>query len=256
MSIAQSVKGWLLGFLIVGLFVLARILPLAQWIEEPMRWVDRLGIWAPLIFGLLYIVATILMVPGSVITVAAGAIFGLFIGTMTVSLASTAGAILAFMIARYLIRDKIAQYVKRYPKFDAVDQAIGKEGWKIVALLRLSPVVPFNLQNYLYGLTAIQLKPYALASWVAMLPGTLMYVYLGYLGRVSLEAVGRGEIQHGLVEWTMLVVGLLATIAATWYVTGLARRAVKERMETEEAKETESSKKAFTNLNPHSKNRS
>jgi uncharacterized membrane protein YdjX (TVP38/TMEM64 family) len=254
MSIAQSVKGLLFGLLIIGLFVLARTLPLAQWIEELMRWVDRLGVWAPLVFGLLYIVATVLMVPGSVITVAAGAVFGLFIGTMTVSLASTAGATLAFLIARYLIRDKIAQSIERHPKFDAVDQAIGKEGWKIVALLRLSPVVPFNLQNYLYGLTAIQLKPYVLASWVAMLPGTFMYVYLGYLGRVSLEAVARGEIQHGPIEWAMLVVGLLATVAVTWYVTRLARRAIKERMEAEEAKEAPDSKRSPVGLNPHSTN--
>ena len=117
-------------------------------------------------------------------------------GTIIVSLASTTGAALAFVIARYLARDSVARWVRRSPRFEAIDRAIGEEGWKIVALLRLSPAVPFNLQNYLYGLTKIRFWPCVLTSWAAMLPGTLMYVYLGVVGRAGLEAASGGRARR------------------------------------------------------------
>jgi uncharacterized membrane protein YdjX (TVP38/TMEM64 family) len=233
-------RRWLfLGILIIGLFFLISMLPFAQWIQALMRWVDQLGLWAPLVFGFIYAIATVLMVPAFVLTIAAGSIFGLLIGTIIVSLASTIGAALAFLIARYLARCWVTQQLKRYPKFEALDQAIGKEGWKIVALLRLSPLVPFNLQNYLYGLTAIHFWPYVLTSWIAMLPGTLLYVYLGYIGQLSLAAISQGESQKGPLQWSMLVIGFLATIAVSWYVAQLARQAIQERTKIEEKGHTQ-----------------
>lgn len=234
MSAFQKVRWLLLGVLLVGLFFSIRWLPVEQGIQTVMTWIDQMGFWGPLAFGLIYAMATVLMIPASLLTIAAGAVFGLLTGIITVSLASTIGATFAFLIARYLARDWLSQQLRRDPKFAAVDQAIGREGWKIVALLRLSPLVPFNLQNYLYGLTTIRFWPYVLTSWAAMLPGTFMYVYVGYMGQVSLESAYpyRDEIQRRPLQWIILVIGLLATAAVLWYVNRLAHQAIQERIET------------------------
>jgi uncharacterized membrane protein YdjX (TVP38/TMEM64 family) len=178
----------------------------------------------PLLPGGVYVVATLLFIPGSLLTLAAGTLYGLVLGTVVVSLASTTGAALAFLIARYAARDRVRPIMEQSPKLAAVDEAIGLQGWKIVALLRLSPAVPFNLQNYLYGATAIRFWPCVLVSWIAMLPGTFMYVYIGSLGH-SLAA-GRPTMP---AEWVLRGVGLLATVVVTAYVARLARDAIQQR---------------------------
>lgn len=157
--------------LVVSLFLWLRLMPLDQAAAYVIDRIEGLGLWGPVALGLLYVAATLLFIPGWILTLAAGAVYGLVVGTITVSLASTTGAALAFLIARYWVRDRVYHRIRRSPKLAAVDQAIGEEGWKIVALLRLSPAVPFNLQNYLYGVTAVRFWPCMLASWVAMLPG-------------------------------------------------------------------------------------
>ncbi len=185
---------WCSIVLIVGaLLWLVRSLPVDRAVTALNTWVQDLGFWGPLVFGLIYVVATVLLLPASALTLAAGAVFGLAEGLITVSLASTTGAALALLIARYLARDKIMELARRNPKFEAIDQAIGERGWKIVALLRLSPAVPFNIQNYFYGVTGIRFWTCVLTSWVAMLPGTLMYVYLGHIGGQGLEAVAGAD---------------------------------------------------------------
>lgn len=231
--IFQKIRWLLLGVLVISLFFLTQGLPLAQWIHRLMIWIAQLGFWAPLVFGLIYAMATVLMIPASILTITAGAVFGLAIGTIVVSLASTIGAALTFLIARYLARYWVAEQLKRYPNFRAIDQAIGKEGWKIVALLRLSPLIPFSLQNYLYGLTAIQFWPYVLTSWIAMLPGTFIYIYLGYISRLSLAATSQNGVQHGPLQWSLLIIGFLATIAVSWYIVQLARQAIQKRIKNE-----------------------
>jgi len=232
--LAHHARWLLVAAAVLALFAAARLLPLAQWTETLLGRIEALGLWAPLVFALVCVVAVVLMAPAWVLTVAAGAAFGLALGTATASLASTLGAILAFLVARYLARERAARYLGRHPKFQAVDGAIGREGWKIVALLRLSPAIPFNLQNYLYGLTAIRFWPFALASWVAMLPGTFMYVYLGYAGRSVLTATAGDAAERDPLQWAMLCVGLLATVTVTVYVTRLARRAIREHMQKTE----------------------
>ncbi len=224
---AGAVKLISVAAIALSLFLIARRLPVGEMVESLSGLVRGLGVWGAIVYGLIYIVAVVALVPASALTIAAGAIFGLVAGTITVSLASTTGAALAFLIARYLARDAVARRVRRYPKFGAIDRAIGEGGWKIVAMLRLSPAVPFNLQNYLYGLTKIRFWPCVLTSWVTMLPGTLMYVYLGHAGRAGLEAASGGR-SRGPGEWALIVVGLLATVAVTVYVTRLARRAMRE----------------------------
>lgn len=216
---------WLLAALaLVALVVGARTLPVADWIRASTDAVASLGWLGPIAFGGAYVVAVLLLVPGSLITLAAGALFGVVVGTALVSIASTTAAALAFLLARSALRDRVQALAVRRPRFAAIDAAVGRGGWKVVALLRLSPVVPFNLSNYLFGLTPVSFWPYVLASWVAMFPATLAYVYLGYTGRAGALAVAGAETGRSPLEWSLLGVGLLATLAVTLYLTRLARR--------------------------------
>ncbi len=230
--LASGVKWVSVLVTVAALLVIARLLPIQNWLDWLRQRIDT-GVWGAILFGLIYVAATVLFVPGLILTIAAGAVFGLLTGTLIVSLASTTGAALAFLIARYLARDKVAEMARRNPKFDAIDKAIGEGGWKIVALLRLSPAVPFNLQNYLYGLTPIRFWPYVLTSWLAMAPGTLMYVYIGHVTGV---AVG-GERRRSPAEWVALGVGLAATIGVTVYVTYLARKQLQKQTHIADAAE-------------------
>jgi uncharacterized membrane protein YdjX (TVP38/TMEM64 family) len=222
---ASWVKGISIAIILISLLLGMRALPLERLSDALQSAIQRWGVWGPVFFGAIYAVAVVCLIPGSLLTLAGGAVFGLAQGTLIVSLAATTGAAMAFLLARYLAREKVQRYVRQSPKLSAVDQAIGEEGWKIVALLRLSPAVPFTLQNYLYGVTAIRFWPCILTSWVAMLPGTFMYVYLGSLGS---QALAGGETSTA--EWIARGVGLLATAAVTVYLTRLARRAMQERV--------------------------
>ncbi|MBI3192573.1 MAG: TVP38/TMEM64 family protein [Pedosphaera parvula] len=187
-------------------------------LEEVVQWIDGLGYLGPLVFVLLYITSCILLLPGSVLTLGAGLVFGLVKGFLCVSIGSTIGATLCFLIGRYLARDWVARKIERNEKFKAVDQAIAQEGWKIVGLLRLSPVFPFNVLNYSLGLTRVSLRDYVLASWIGMMPGTMMYVYFGTLGR----GIPRDN--------PLLIVGLIATVLATVLITRSAQRALARRV--------------------------
>lgn len=230
--------GWIrlvsAALIVLGLLVLVRQLPIDRLVRWLIAWVEGLGVWGALAFAGAYIVAVVVFVPGSAITLAAGALFGLLWGTVIVSLASTTAAALAFLISRYLARDRVRRWAQRYPRFGAIDRAIGEGGWRIVALLRLSPAVPYTVSNYLYGLTAVRFGPYVLASWLAMLPGTFLYVYLGYIGRAGLVAAAEGETGRSVWEWVMLGAGLVATAVVTVYITRLARRAIREQTPLEE----------------------
>ncbi len=191
-----------------------------------------LGPWAPLAFVLIYIAATVAMLPASVLTLAGAALFGFWTAYLAVTFGSVIGAACAFLIARYGARSRVEKTAAKYPKFRAIDDAITEGGWRIVALLRLSPAVPFNLQNYLYGLTNIRFWPYVLTSWLAMIPGTLMYVYLGHAAG---QAVSDRSRTPG--EWILLGLGLVATIVVSVYITKLARRKLAEQSSLSEIEE-------------------
>jgi uncharacterized membrane protein YdjX (TVP38/TMEM64 family) len=216
-----------LAVAIVALMAAVRLLPVADWLRAFNDWIGGVGPLGIVMYATVYALATVLFLPGWILTVGAGIAFGLLWGTVAVSLGSTAGAALAFLIARYVARDAVATWSRTDPRFSAIDRAIGEKGWKIVALLRLSPLVPFNLSNYVYGLTAVRFWPYVLASWIAMLPGTVLYVYLGVIGKASLEAAA-GAAERDPLEYVFLGAGLAATVAVTIYVTRLARQALKQ----------------------------
>jgi uncharacterized membrane protein YdjX (TVP38/TMEM64 family) len=194
-----------------------------------LRWVEGLGAAGAAVYVALYVVACVLFIPGSLLGLGAGAIYGVARGAALVSLASTLGAAAAFLLGRYLARGWVASRIAGNPRFAAIDAAVGREGWKIVLLTRLSPVFPFNLLNYAYGLTRVSLRGYVLASWVGMFPGTLLYVYLGSLaGRLA----GIGTAAEGAtgVRWALTVLGLGATAAVTLFVARLARRALASKV--------------------------
>lgn len=193
------------------------------WLQRALAAVAQLGPWGPLVFATVYIVATVLLVPGSALTLAAGALFGVAWGMVIVSLASTVAAVAAFLIGRFLARDFVAARTARNPAFAALDRALGRDGWKIVALARLSPAFPYTLLNYAFGLTRVRFTHYVLTSWLAMLPGTLLYVYLG-----SLANAGARVAEKTPFEWALYAVGFAATIAVTVVISRGTRRAIKE----------------------------
>jgi len=203
----------------LALLVAARLLPVREWLESFQGWVRGMGAAGMFLYGAVYIVAALLFVPGIVLTLGAGFLFGLGWGVVLVSAASTISAALAFLIARYFAREAVEKLARKDPRFEAIDRAIGKEGWKVVALLRLSPLVPFSLSNYLYGLTSVRFGPYVATSWAAMLPATVLYVYLGAAGRTIGE-----KTQRSPWEWVLLGVGLAATAAVTVLLTRVAKR--------------------------------
>ena len=213
-----------LAALTVALLVAARVLPVRQWLAELNGSVAHLGIWGIILFVAGYILATVLFFPASVLTVGAGFVFGVFLGTVIVSIASTIGAALAFLIARYVARDQIEQKLSSNQKFKKVDRAIGEQGAKLVFLLRLSPLIPFNLSNYFYGLTAVKFWPYVLASWIGMLPGTLLYVYLGAAGKAGLSGTAGQTSGRSLWEYLLFGIGLIATVIVTVWLTRIAHR--------------------------------
>lgn len=172
-------------------------------------------------FGAAYTVAALLFVPGAALTLLAGGLFGLGWGIVIVAVATSAADATSFLVGRYLARGAVERLTRRYPRFGAVDQAIAQGGWRVVALLRLSPTIPYSASNYLYGLTSIPFLPYLLTSGVFTLPGTFVYVYLGYVGAETIGGRGRTP-----AEWTLLAVGVVAALVATAYVTVLARRAL------------------------------
>ncbi|MDE2290579.1 MAG: TVP38/TMEM64 family protein, partial [Elusimicrobia bacterium] len=177
-------------------------------------------------FVLLYAAAAVAFLPGSVLTLGAGAAFGLWRGFILVSLGSTLGACAAFLVGRFLLRGWVERRLARFPAFAAVAAAVGAEGWKVVLLTRLSPVLPFNLLNYAYGLTPVSLGEYAWASWVGMMPGTMLYVYLGTAAGRLARGGGRTPAQEALFAG-----GLAATALAAWLVGRKAKEALARRVE-------------------------
>jgi uncharacterized membrane protein YdjX (TVP38/TMEM64 family) len=226
----SSVWKWLaFGVILLGLVVAARLLPVAQWLEAFNAWVGHLGPWGIALFIVVYVLATVLLLPGSVLTVGAGFVFGLGWAFFAVSIGSTVGAALAFLVSRFVARERVETMAKGNETFRRIDQAIGEQGAKLIFLLRLSPLIPFNLSNYFYGLTAVKFWPYVLASWIGMMPGTLLYVYLGTAGKAGLQAASGADSGRSPLEWTFLGVGLAATIAVTIWVTKIARNALRKK---------------------------
>lgn len=226
----SSVWKWLaFAVILLGFGAAARFLPVDQWLGAFNEWVGQLGPWGVVVFIAVYVLATVLLLPGSILTLGAGFVFGLGWGLFAVSIGSTLGAALAFLVSRFVARRRIEAMAGGNETFQRIDRAIGEQGAKLVFLLRLSPVIPFNLSNYFYGLTSVGFWPYVLASWIGMLPGTLLYVYLGTAGRAGLQAAAGADSGRSPLEWTFLGVGLAATVLVTVWVTKIAKNALQKK---------------------------
>ncbi len=198
-------------------------------LREALKWIERLGYIGGLAFILIYIIATVAFLPGSILTLGAGVVFGVILGSIYVFIGATLGAIAAFLVGRYLARGWIDKKIEGNQKFAAIDKAVAHEGFKIVLLTRLSPVFPFNLLNYAFGVTGVRLKDYALAS-IGMFPGTVMYVYIGSLAGDLARIGGENQPTDPTIQWIIRIVGLIATVAVTVYVTHIARKALAEKV--------------------------
>lgn len=213
------------------------VLPIGRWLAAFLEHVQALGVWGPLAVAAAYIPAALLAIPGSILTLGAGLLFGVALGTVTVSIGSTLGALAAFLIARRTGGRALARRIEASPRFRALSRAIEGQGLRIVLLTRLSPAFPYNVLNYAYGLTPVRTRDYLLGTWLGMLPGTLMYVYLGSaLTNLSQLAAGTapddtGSTARQIFFWG----GLAATIAVTVLVTRIARRALRQAATSDDA---------------------
>jgi uncharacterized membrane protein YdjX (TVP38/TMEM64 family) len=214
--------------IVAGLVILGRYFGAAHALASVLDWVHSLGAIAPLVFILIYIAACIAFVPGAILTIGAGVLFGPLWGSIYASIAATTGATCAFLIGRYLVRGAIVRRLAHFPRWSAIDAAIGERGWKIVGLIRLSPIFPFNLLNYAFGLTRVSLRDYVLASWAGMLPATVMYVYIGAVAGDLTVAAGAAS-RRTPQWWVIDVVGLIATIAVALYAAHIARRVLRHQ---------------------------
>ena len=196
-------------------------------LKDTLLWIETLGSIGAITFISIYIVSTVAFLPAFILTLGAGVLFGVWLGSIYVFIGATLGSITAFLVGRYLARDWVAKKIAGNDKFAAIDRAVSKEGLKIVLLTRLSPAFPFNLLNYAFGVTGVSVRDYVIGS-IGMIPGTIMFVYIGSLAG-NLALIGTAtQPTNPTLQWTIRIVGLIATVAVTVYVTRLAKQALAE----------------------------
>ena len=233
-------KQAILAVALVALVIAAFTLPIVDWLAAFFAWVQANPAIAWAVFIAFYVDAVVLMLPGSLLTLGAGYLFGLGYGFAIVSFASTVGATCAFLVGRFFARQWVASKLSAMPRFSALDRAVGARGALVVLLTRLSPAFPFTLLNYALGLTQVPLKTYLLVSWLGMMPGTLLYVYLGSIAQ-NLTAVFSGELAESPVGNTLLYLGLAATLALTVLITRFASGALDQHLDTSNAADEKAS---------------
>ncbi|MFP6664398.1 MAG: VTT domain-containing protein [Deltaproteobacteria bacterium] len=224
-KIAQSssrIGLWLGALAVVAALVLASwLLPVAEWLAAFQQWVRGLGALGWGVYALVYAICVVFFVPASVLTLGAGAVYGLGVGVGVVLVGASLGATLSFLLARTFLRSRIEEMTAGNARFLALDRAIAAQGARIVLLVRLSPIFPFTWLNYAFGLTGVATLPYVAASIVGMIPGTFAYVYLGM---AAAGAATGGDSARTLIN----IVGAAATLAVTIFVARLASRAIAE----------------------------
>lgn len=226
----MSKKALALAALLLSVVISAIFLPVAETLLALFDWVDANRNISWLVFIVFYVLATVLALPGSLLTLAAGFLFGLGYGLAIVSFASTTGATCAFLVGRFLARDWVAEKLQGLPRFSALDKAVGEQGAVVVLLTRLSPIFPFSLLNYGLGLTQVKLSHYVLASWLGMIPGTVLYVYLGSIAS-NLTSIFAGDLADLPASSWLFYLGLGATAVLTVAITRIATRALNNKLE-------------------------
>lgn len=222
-----------LALLLAALLLIPALvfLPVNAWLLAIVEWARGAGALGVLVFILLYVAAAVLFIPGSLLTLGAGFLYGPLLGFGVVSVASTLGATLAFLLGRTVARGWISDKLQGRRGFAAVDRAVERAGFKMVLLLRLSPIFPFIVLNYALGLTRVRAGHYVLGSWLGMMPGTLLYVYLGSLITSAAELTSGERPEAGALGYGVLALGLVATLAFVVVITRIARRALDQELQ-------------------------
>jgi uncharacterized membrane protein YdjX (TVP38/TMEM64 family) len=216
-------------------FLVITLLPVGKVVAKLDVLLDRMGPFAMAVFVVLYVIDALILGPAWLFALVAGLAFGLVKGGLLVWASATIAAAIGFLMARYFARHRVEKLAKKNEKYVAVDRAIKRHGWKVVLLLRISPLLPYTISNYIYGLTAVDFVHYLVASAIGLVPMVAVYVSVGAAGREAALAAAGGR-QHSVVEIVVLALGLLFTIAAAILI---ARAARKELVEMRVAKETE-----------------
>ena len=196
------------------------IMPVALWIDGFRLWILQLGLVGLLAFVLLYVVITVVLGPASALTLTAGLAYGAW-GFPLVVLSATLAAAVAFLLGRYAAQDRVNRWINKDPRLQSLNQAVSDEGWRVVGLLRLSPLIPYGIQNYLFSVTQIGFLPFVLATLIGIMPATALYVYIGSLG----QAAGRA----GALQWVLAMMGLVATLLVAWVIGRRAKLALAAR---------------------------
>jgi uncharacterized membrane protein YdjX (TVP38/TMEM64 family) len=210
------------GAAVLVLMVAWQLLPLQDWLTALEARIERMGVFGGVLYAAVYIAGALVFVPGSILGLGAGYLFGIAGGLAVGWVGVTVSAAIAFLIARYLARHPVERLARRNPKFGAIDAAVRKSGWKVVALFRLCAVMPFALSNYLFGLSSVPFVPYLVASSIGMIPGILFYVYLGAAGKSLLENGARGPW-----DWALLAAGLVTSAIMAVVLTRVAKKQLK-----------------------------
>lgn len=201
-----------------------------NWFERLFHWIESHGIWSPLIFMSLYLVIVPLVLPGAPFSLGAGFMFGVIAGTIYVAVGTTAGAAIAFLLARYLFASRMAAHMKRKrPRVYAGLEAIAQEGWRFVLLTRLVPFFPFKLSNYAYGLTSISFRGFIVATFFGIIPITMINTYIGSLAG-DLASLADGDVPPSKAEWIISIGGLITGVVLVVYITRIARRVLKSKI--------------------------
>ena len=217
--------GWKIIFALLSIaliFLLWLQLPIADWITLFRHWILELGFPGIIFFVLLYVLVTALLGPASALTLTAGLAYGAW-GFPLVVLSATLAASVAFLLGRYIARERVTRWINRDARLSALNLAVSAQGWRVVGLMRLSPMLPYGVQNYLFSVTRIRFVPYVLATLIGIMPATALYVYIGTLG----QAVGTA----GRLQWVLVLAGLVATVGVAWFIGKQARALLAERIE-------------------------
>ena len=223
---------WLIWFgLGLILVSIADRVELDRTLTPLLQWIDSLGTLGAIAFVAIYIIATIICIPGSIMALAGGALFGMLIGTILVFVSGFLGACCAFSLSRYLLRDWIKRRLEKNSYLKAIDKVVVAEGWKIACLLHLSPIIPFNMLNYALGASQITYRNFVAATSVGILPGVVLYVLLGStIGDLTMAMMGKSDSANSEIQWFVSAIGVVATLGLTIYLAKLARQQITKKL--------------------------
>jgi uncharacterized membrane protein YdjX (TVP38/TMEM64 family) len=229
----KVLRSFLLTVFLFLILYLVRVTDARYLLRVTLEWIDNLGPWKPFWFVLTYIVACLTFFPGFILTMGGGILFGIIEGTLYVSIGATIGAGAAFLLSRYVARDWVISKFADNIKFRAIDDAVASDGWKIVSLVRLSPVFPFIPMNFVFGLTSIPFWHFVAATWFSIIPVTALFVYLGTL-MGDIASLGTQPIAAGKTKWIVTGVGIVTTVIVSVLISRIARKALSNRLPDED----------------------